>query len=93
MKDLTLGQTYRDTVTGFQGVATSKTVFLNGCVRVALTPPAYVKDGEHKLGSAEYFDVEQLEAVPVPPAAEAGQVGRSGGPPAGGDCPPLPRGA
>lgn len=36
MSDIQLGATYRDVVSGFQGVATSKSTFLMGCARVTL---------------------------------------------------------
>lgn len=54
-----LGQVYTDSITGFTGVATSKTEFLHGCVRVGLTPKE-LRDG--KPIEAQVFDEQQLDA-------------------------------
>lgn len=53
-----LGKTYRDKVTGFEGIATHKTQFLYACERVCLQ--AQAKEGEIKEG---VFDEPQLELV------------------------------
>lgn len=47
-----LGRRYKDSITEFEGVATSRTVYLNGCVRVGL-------EGKEKPGgdSVESDDV------------------------------------
>lgn len=34
---VTLGKEYKDSVSGFKGIATSRSEFLNGCTRVCLT--------------------------------------------------------
>lgn len=55
-----LGSKYRDDVTKFEGIATSKVEFLNGCVRVAL------QSEEKKDGAPlepQYFDFQQLSFV------------------------------
>ncbi|MDG6938500.1 MAG: hypothetical protein JRN42_08210 [Nitrososphaerota archaeon] len=70
-----LGQEVRDTITGFSGVVTSVTHWLNGCVRVGVQPRE-LKDG--KPIDAEVFDEEQLEAVKKSATEKAGR--RSGGP-------------
>lgn len=57
---LVMGAKARDSVTGFEGIITSKTEWLNGCVRVCLTPPV---DSEGKLPSSEWFDIEQTQAI------------------------------
>ncbi len=36
MEPIRLGEKYRDTITGFEGVATSRCEYLYGCVRVTL---------------------------------------------------------
>jgi hypothetical protein len=59
LKDVTLGATYRDRISGFTGVATSKTLWLNACLRVGLQGKVN-KDGESKSFS---YDVEDLEYV------------------------------
>jgi hypothetical protein len=35
---ITLGNKYSDSITGFSGIATAKTFYLYGCVRVCLEP-------------------------------------------------------
>ena len=55
-----LGQKVRDTLTGLEGVAISRTEFLYGCVRVGVQP-FEVKDG--KPVDATWIDEPQLEVV------------------------------
>jgi hypothetical protein len=57
-----LGDEAKDTVTGFSGVAVSRTEYLNGCTRVCLQPPIG-KDG--KLPTYEAFDEPQLRVLKV----------------------------
>ena len=55
-----LGQKVRDRVTGFEGVATSKVEYLNGCVQYCVKP----RVGEdNKMVDGEYVDVQQLEVI------------------------------
>jgi hypothetical protein len=61
-----LGDVYRDTITGFTGVATSRHEYLNGCVRIGLQPRAL---HEGKPIDSQTFDVEQLEATKEPGVA------------------------
>lgn len=67
---------------GWEGIATARYEFLNGCVRVELS--AAGKDGEPK---SHVFDSQQLELVP---AAKSVKVERkkTGGPPV---ATPIPR--
>jgi hypothetical protein len=54
-----LGRRYRDTITGFEGVATARYEFLHGCVRWQLTG-AHPESG----GPQDFtFDEPQLEEV------------------------------
>jgi hypothetical protein len=69
-----LGDTLRDTISTFTGVATGKHEYLNGCVRFSVTPQV-LHDG--KPIESQVFDVEQLELVK---AAEPRKVTPSGGP-------------
>lgn len=55
-----LGSKVRDSVTGFEGVATAKHEYLNGCVRYSVEPPIGY-DG--KLPEAQTFDVQRLVVV------------------------------
>ena len=56
-----LGERYRDVVSGWEGVATARYEYMNGCVRIEL-------GGADKDGKPEsfVFDVQQLEAVAAP---------------------------
>lgn len=55
-----LGSTLRDTVTGFEGVATGRVEYINGCVQYAIAPPV---DKDGKLQDAHYFDAQRLRLV------------------------------
>jgi len=59
--EITLGKVYKDKITGFTGVAVSRTVFLYSCARVGLQPQEMF---EGKTVQAEYFDEHQIEEVP-----------------------------
>ena len=59
-----LGDKVRDKVTGYEGIATSKTEFLNGCTQIEVTPK--IKKGtnptpEQMIGMG--IDQQQLEKV------------------------------
>lgn len=58
-KKVMLGMQVVDIVSGYEGVATAKTEFLNGCMRICISPPADKKTGELKEGV--WFDQEQLK--------------------------------
>lgn len=88
--EVTLGTKVRDSITGLTGVAVSRTVYLNGCVRFGVQPQV-VKDG--KVADVEYVDAEQLEEVKPEsdmPAAGAGSASPGGPAPAPRDQ-PAPR--
>lgn len=55
-----LGDKVRDLVTGFEGIAISKVVYLNGCIQYCVKPPV---DENGKMIEGEYIDIEQLELV------------------------------
>ena len=59
-KDTNLGKKMKCIVTGFEGIATSKIEFLNGCFQYCLKPPI---DEKGKMPDGEWIDVEQLELV------------------------------
>lgn len=77
-----LGKKYRDSITGFEGVATAKTDFLYGCVRVLLEGVT----SEEKNPEEFWFDEQRLKDVeteaPVQPTATSG--GQRGGAPRSG---------
>ena len=55
-----LGQYVRDEVTGFEGVATARVEYLNGCIQYCVRPRVN-KDGE--MQEAHYIDDVQLVVV------------------------------
>lgn len=55
-----LGDEVVDTVSGFSGIAVSKTDYLNGCSRISVQP-AVGKDG--KLPDYATFDAPQLKVT------------------------------
>jgi hypothetical protein len=60
MSTIALGATYRDCITGFEGVATGYVVYITGCNQALLVPRA--KDGA--LVEAQWFDEQRLANVP-----------------------------
>lgn len=58
-KKVKLGDKYRDTVSGFEGVATARYEFLNGCVQYHLVGTS--KDGDEPPTLT--IDEDQLEGV------------------------------
>lgn len=80
-----LGSRVRDVITGFEGIATGRTTYLNGCVHVSVTASA-LKDGEPKV---EWFDEQRVEVLeldafkPQPSPAEVGGPAPGPRPPRG----------
>ena len=58
---VTLGKEYRDSISGFQGVATARTTYLHGCVRVLITPTKLKSDGDFLPDC--WFDEPQLTGI------------------------------
>ena len=80
--NLYLGDTVKDTISGFSGVVVARTEWLNGCIRICVQPKA-LHDG--KPIDNHTFDLEQLELVErAQPKAEV---------PSGGDRPSIVRAA
>jgi hypothetical protein len=57
-----LGFTFRDKVTGFEGVATGHVEYITGCDQLLLVP-AVDKDG--KLRDSNWFDTQRCELIPA----------------------------
>lgn len=53
-----LGERYRDTVSGWEGIATARYEYMNGCVRIEISHKD--KDGKPE---AFAFDIQQIELV------------------------------
>lgn len=58
-----LGNTYRDTITGFTGVAIGHCEYLTGCNQTLLVPAG---DDPSKRPDSEWFDDQRLEAQDAP---------------------------
>lgn len=54
----TLGKKVKDKVTGFEGIATSKHIYLTGCNQYGVQP---VVDKDGKIPELRYFDEGRLE--------------------------------
>ena len=54
-----LGKVMRCRVTGFEGIATARVEYLNGCVQYCLKP----KSTDGKMPEGEYIDIGQLEVA------------------------------
>jgi hypothetical protein len=82
-----LGMPVKDTVSGFEGVATARSEYLWDCVRIQVSATKLKPDGSRL--DAEWFDEAQLRPcrVEVLPQ-EAGKVAQ---PPGGPDRPVAPR--
>lgn len=59
----------KDQITGFTGIITARTEWLNGCHRYNVQSPDLDKDG--RVPSTEHFDEEQLDLVEAAPAPAA----------------------
>lgn len=57
---INLGDKCRDTVTGFEGIATVRSEYISGCARVGLQP---VVDKDGKIPDAQHFDEPMLTVV------------------------------
>lgn len=58
--EIKLGNEYKDVISGFTGIAIARTEWINGCVRVTLSPKL---DKDGKFQDSVCLDVEQLEAT------------------------------
>lgn len=55
-----LGKEVKCKITGFNGIATAKIEYINGCVQYCVKPKMV---DNSKMPDGEYIDVEQLELV------------------------------
>jgi len=61
MDEIELGDKVRCKVTGFEGIATSRIEFLNGCVQYGVAPK--IKEGENKMPEEVGIDSQSLEVI------------------------------
>ena len=69
---LTLGDTVRDRITGYKGVAVCIGTWLNGCRRITIQSPT-MKDGVPV--ASHTFDAEQVEVVTATPPRDTEPTG------------------
>jgi hypothetical protein len=75
---IALGDKVRDSISGFDGIATGRFEYLSGCVRIEVTPDRLDKDG--KL--IDYAVIDELRLVVIShAAAQSAEI--TGGPRAG----------
>lgn len=55
-----LGRTYKDKITGFQGIATGHARYISGCSQVLVAPKT---NADGSLRDSQWFDEQRLEAV------------------------------
>ena len=58
---VTLGKKYRDTLHGFEGIATAQTRYITGCDQIEIQ---WLKNGEPL---SFWLDITRLEGVKIPP--------------------------
>ena len=71
-----LGKTYKDSISGFEGVAVARAEYLYGCVRVMIAPTKLKPDGDFLPDG--WFDEPQL--VLVRAAKTSGRKKKADGP-------------
>ncbi len=67
-----LGAIVRDEITGFEGVAVSRTEYLFGCVSVGVQPVGLTEKG--KPGDVVYFDEQRLDDASAATVGGPGDV-------------------
>lgn len=74
MPEIKLGSKVRDTLTGLEGVAIARTVWIHGCVRITIQPFG-LHDGQPL--ACQTTDENQVEPIPGPvfPARSEGPAG------------------
>jgi len=75
--EIKLGQKVEDRVTGFTGIAVSRTEFLQGCCRIEVQPTI---DKEGKIPDLGCFDEPQLKVVGNGLLVEEPKEKKTGGP-------------
>jgi hypothetical protein len=77
MSTIKLGDRVKDSITGFKGIVTGRFEYLNGCVRLAVTPEE-LKDG--KPVEDMVFDEGRLSGLTVEQQVDQGKRLGPGGP-------------
>jgi len=59
IKKIKLGNKVRCKITGFEGIATAKVEYINGCIQYCVKP----KSIDNKMPDGEYIDVQELDVI------------------------------
>lgn len=90
MEKPSLGDQACDRITGFEGIVTGISGYLNGCARVMIQPSTLDKEG--KMLEPQWFDIEQTKLVQRDPLGFSGKQQPVGGPrPDAARTPDAPR--
>ena len=61
---INLGDTVKDPITGYTGIAVERVKFLQGCDRIGIQAPVVIKKGEVPVVPDLYFvDIVQLKVI------------------------------
>lgn len=70
MRVMELGDKVRDEMTGFEGIAVSRTEYLFGCVSIGVQPTGLTEKGKPR--ELEYFDEQRLSEASAAPVGGPG---------------------
>lgn len=70
-----LGKKVRDKITGFEGIAVGRCVYLFGCDQIGIAPPV---DKEGKRPDTQWFDDGRIEVIGEGVAPESVQTAKPG---------------
>lgn len=74
MRKIKLGTKVVDKVTGFEGIATSRVEYINGCIQYGVTPKVK-KDDTTAYPDSTYVDEAQLQLVKKEVKIETKRIG------------------
>ncbi len=60
-KEIKLGQTVKDKITGYEGIATSRTIFMEGCDRIGVTSRELKKGNPQDSISFDEYDLDIID--------------------------------
>jgi hypothetical protein len=72
-----LGARAKDVISGFTGIVTGRSTYLNGCVSVCISLEGLSKDGEPKH---EWFDEQRIEVIVQSAFTPRESLATAGGP-------------
>ena len=76
--EIELGSKVKDLVTGFEGIVTSRTEYLNGCIQYCIAPKITGKD--KGIPDSYSIDVQQLKVIGKGVAKKSTKKKKPGGP-------------